>query len=114
MKFKATQKDIRNGYSAVISIPYCNIQTLLSFESPVAYTVRREGCWGADIYQVGNVAISTGYAPFGNIKVPYEKQQEYEEAARKIRYEENDWDKMVLKIHNLLKKFVDEVTQLYS
>lgn len=46
MKFKTTQKEIRSNYPTVISVPYCGLQNLLNYESPVAYTVRREG-WGA-------------------------------------------------------------------
>lgn len=52
MKFKTTQKEIRANYNKIICVPYCGLQTLLSYESPVAYTVRREG-WAADIYDMG-------------------------------------------------------------
>ena len=61
MKFKTTQKEIRANYNKIICVPYCGLQTLLNYESPVAYTVRREG-WAADIYDMsGGVAIVTGY-----------------------------------------------------
>lgn len=63
MKFKTTQKAIKANYNTIICVPYCGLQTLLNYESPVAYTVRREG-WAADIYDMcGGVAIVTGYAP---------------------------------------------------
>ena len=63
------------------------MQTLLSYESPVAYWVLREG-WGADIYDMGGgVAIVTGYAPFGNIRPSYELRKWYETQAEKIRYD---------------------------
>ena len=66
MKFKTTQKEIKANYNTIICVPYCGLQNLLNYESPVAYTVRREG-WAADIYDMGGgVAIVTGYAPFGN------------------------------------------------
>ena len=61
MKFKTTQKEIRANYNEIICVPYCGLQNLLNYESPVAYTARREG-WGADIYDMGGgVAIVTGY-----------------------------------------------------
>lgn len=51
------------NYDTIVSIPYCGLQSLLSYESPVAYTVRREG-WAADVYDMGGgVASVTGYAP---------------------------------------------------
>lgn len=86
MKFKTTQKAIRANYNKIICVPYCGLQNLLNYESPVAYTVRREG-WAADIYDMsGGVAIVTGYAPFGNIRPSYELRERYETQAEKIRY----------------------------
>ena len=86
MKFKTTQKAIRANYPTVISVPYCGLQNLLNYESPVAYTVRRDG-WSAGIYDMGGgVAIATGYAPFGNIRPSYELREKYETQAEKIRY----------------------------
>lgn len=87
MKFKTTQKEIRANYNKIICVPYCGLQNLLNYESPVAYTVRREG-WAADIYDMsGGVAIVTGYAPFGNIRPSYELRERYETQAEKIRYD---------------------------
>lgn len=87
MKFKTTQKAVKAGYATVIAVPYCDLQYLLNYESPVAYTVRREG-WGADIYDMGGgVAIATGYAPFGNVRPSYEQVKAVEEQAEKIRYD---------------------------
>ena len=87
MKFKTTQKEIRANYNKIICVPYCELQNLLNYESPVAYTVRREG-WAADIYDMsGGVAIVTGYAPFGNIRPKYEQVKAVEERAEKIRYD---------------------------
>ena len=43
MKFKVTQKEIRANFNKIISVPYCSLQNLLCWESPVAYTTRREG-----------------------------------------------------------------------
>lgn len=87
MKFRTTQKEIRANYHTVICISYCGLQNLLSYESPVAYTVRREG-WAADIYDMGGgVAIVTGYAPFGNIRPTYAQIKAVEDLAEKIRYD---------------------------
>ena len=87
MKFKTTQKEIKANYNTIICVPYCGLQNLLNYESPVAYTERREG-WAADIYDMGGgVAIVTGYAPFGNIRPSYELRERYETQAEKIRYD---------------------------
>lgn len=111
MKFKTTQKAVKAGYTVTICIPYCDIQTLLSYENPVAYTTRREG-WAADIYDMGgSVAIVTGYAPFGNIRPAYDVRRRYEEQARKIRYGSLKWEEQKEQLHELLRQFVEEVTQ---
>lgn len=110
MKFKTTQKEIREGYHTIICVPYCRLQNLLNYENPVAYTVRREG-WGADIYDMGGgVAIVTGYAPFGNIRPGYEQVKAVEEQAEKIRYDYSlSYDQQRESLKSLAKEFVKEV-----
>lgn len=112
MKFKTTKKAVNNGYSVRVCVPYCDLQHLLALESPVAYTSRREG-WAADIYDVGgNVAIVTGYAPFGNVKADYTICRKYEQEAQKIRRDCNlSYEQMKEQLRELLQRFVKEVTQ---
>ena len=99
MKFRTTKKEINNGYTNRICVGYCALQTLLSFENPVAYTTRTEG-WGADIYLFGTTAIITGYAPFGNIRPDYELCKKYERFAEGKSKEEK---------RKLIDEFIKEV-----
>lgn len=109
MKYRTTQKAIRSGFNAVIAVPYCALQTLLTFESPVAYTVRREG-WGADIYDVGNgVAIVTGYAPFGKYKPEYAVREKYENLARRV-LDGYTHQEAKEELRHLIADFIDEVS----
>lgn len=112
MKFKTTQKAIRANYNEIICIPYCGLQNLLNYESPVAYTARREG-WAADIYDMGDgVAIVTGYAPFGNIRPSYELREQYETQAEKIRYNYSlAWEGQRDALRKLQRAFIEEVTR---
>nr|DAE27991.1 MAG TPA: hypothetical protein [Siphoviridae sp. ctvxh7] len=112
MKFKTTQKEIRANYNEIICVPYCGLQTLLNYESPIAYTVRREG-WAADIYDMGGgIAIVTGYAPFGNIRPSYELRERYEKQAEKIReYYSFDYEKCKVRLHGAICEFIEEVTR---
>lgn len=112
MKFKTTQKEIRSNYHTIICVPYCSLQTLLNYESPVAYTTRREG-WAADIYDLGSgVAIVTGYAPFGNIRPAYEQVKAVEEQAEKIRYDYSfSYEEQREQLKQLVRAFIDEVTR---
>ena len=82
MKFRTTKKAINAGYGTRIEIGYADLQNLLKYKNAVAYTTRPEG-WGADIYDFGNVAIVTGYAPFGNFRPDYDMVHRYDEAAEK-------------------------------
>lgn len=85
-KVRTTQKAIKEVYTNVIAIGYCNLQSLLDFfyDKERYYTVRKEG-WGSDVYDFGITAISTGYAPFGNIRPSYELTQKYEQKAQQLR-----------------------------
>lgn len=108
MKFKTTQREVRKNYPIIIKVGYCSLQTLLSFENPIAYTTRREG-WGCDIYQLSqNTALSTGYAPFGK-PVPYEITQKYEKLAEGIRYGSGSYEEQKTALRKLIAEFVEEV-----
>ena len=108
MKFRATQKAIRAGFPYVVKVGYCGLQTMLNYRSPIAYTTRREG-WGCDIYDVGGgVAVATGYAPFGNVKMDYERRQDYERRAEQIMYTGN-YDSRREALDALIDEFINEV-----
>lgn len=110
MKFKTTQKAIKANYNTIICVPYCGLQNLLNYESPVAYTERREG-WAADIYDMGGgVAIATGYAPFGNVRPSYELRERYETQAEKILYISGYEEKRDA-LRELQRVFIEEVTR---
>lgn len=109
MKYRTTQKAIKEGYTNKICVGYCNLQYLLGYENPVAYTARREG-WAADIYDFGNTAIITGYAPFGNIRPGYDICKKYENKAEKVRYDYSlSWEEQKEKLHQLINEFIKEV-----
>lgn len=110
MKFRTTQKAIRANYNTIICVPYCGLQNLLSCESPIAYTVRREG-WAADIYDMGNgIAIVTGYAPFGKVRPSYELQKRYETQAEQFRHI-SSYDEKRNALRELQRAFIEEITR---
>ena len=106
MKFKTSKKTIREGYHKIISVSYCDLQSLLKYESPVAYSTRIEG-WACDYYDIDGVCICEGYSPIGNkntIKNNYELVREYENKAKEV-YTKEDKDK-------LLREFIDIATKV--
>ena len=107
MKFRVTQKEVKANFDKIISVPYCGLQNLLNYESPFAYTARREG-WAADVYDMGSgVAIATGYAPFGNIRPSYELRERYEKQAESIRYNYRlSYEEQREQLNQLAKEFI--------
>lgn len=109
MKLRTTKKEILANYDKIVCVPYCELQNLLNYETPVAYTVRREG-WAADIYDMGGgVAIVTGFAPFGNIHPSYELRKRYETQAKKIRWDYRLPRKQQERLKRLMQEFIGEV-----
>ena len=112
MKKHTTKKYINSLYDNRIKIGYCNLQMLLSRTAPAYYTTRAEG-WGADIYIVNSdTVIITGYAPWGNITVPYDTQRKYNKNAEKITYDYTlTHEQQRDALNDLINEFISEVTQ---
>ena len=107
MKFQTTRKRVMENTPTVISVGYCDLQELLSYEEPVVYTAGRHG-WNADVYNFGYAAIVTGYRPFGNVKPDYELVQRYERAAKDITYTNLRDTKKKELLHEMITAFIKE------
>lgn len=105
MKLKTTQKAIRNGYRKTICIGYCAAQHLLHYKNPTAYTCGVYG-WNADIYDFDNIAIVTGYRPFGNIHPDYNVIREYDKKAAAIINGGGTYDEKRTLVNILLYEFL--------
>lgn len=108
MKVQTTKKAVKNNYSKIIRIGYCDLQTLLSLEEPFAYTAGVYG-WNANIYDLNGIALVTGYRTFGEISPSWELIEKYEQKAKEVidliyNYEER---KEALK--TLIDSFLEEV-----
>ena len=108
MKVQTTKKAVKNNYSKIIRIGYCDLQTLLSLEEPFAYTAGVYG-WNANIYDLNGIALVTGYRIFGEISPSWELIEKYEQKAKEVidliyNYEER---KEALK--TLIDSFLEEV-----
>lgn len=108
MKVQTTKKAVKNNYSKIIRIGYCDMQTLLSLEEPFAYTAGVYG-WNANIYDLNGIALVTVYRTFGEISPSWELIEKYEQKAKEVidliyNYEER---KEALK--TLIDSFLEEV-----
>ena len=108
MKYRTTQKAIKAGFHKVIKVGYCDLQSLLNCETEKAYTAGVYG-WNADIYDFGNVAICTGYRPFGNVSTDYNTTSKYEKLAEEIIKNIYSWEERKNALHALIENFIEEV-----
>lgn len=66
MPNRMTMKSVKEQHPVIIKIGFCNLQEVLKFLDRDGYCAGAYG-WKCDIYRITNdVAISTGYDPFGN------------------------------------------------
>ena len=118
MKYKTTKKEVKSNYRSIIRLGAVELYYLLKFTEPVAYTSGVYG-WNADIYDLGNVAIVTGYRSFGNITPDYDVVEKYNQLGKEIYEEEHDqtkdWNEedenKKNRLNKLIKEFIKEVTK---
>lgn len=110
MKFKTTKKAVNGRYRSVIRVGYCDLHYILKHLEPIAYTAGAYG-WNADIYNINNVVIVTGYRPFGNIKPDYDIVHKYNMMAKDIIHDTKDYTECKEKLNNLINEFIEEVTR---
>jgi hypothetical protein len=101
-KIKATKREMQSNYR-ILSIGYCDAQSLLAYESPVAYSSGSLG-WCCDYYYIEDVVISTGYSPISNknMKKDYTLIKEYEQKARQLNTRE-EHKALLVELINKLK-----------
>ena len=107
MKYKITKKEVKQNYK-ILGVGYCNMQYLLSYQKPIAYTAGAYG-WNEDIYNIEGITISTGYnyTDSKNIKKDYELIKKYEDKARAIKLNYNlTYEQRKIKVNNLLYKLL--------
>ena len=110
-KYKVTRKSMKESYDRIAKVGYCNLQCLLKFQEPFAYSTRVEG-WACDYYDINNVLISTGYSPIENkrTKCSYDICKKYNDEAYKILCDCSlTYEEQKEKIDNLLNEFITEI-----
>lgn len=114
MKYRTTKKAIRESGAIIYKIGYCDLQFLLRFNNPFAYSEGVYG-WSCDYYRIGGafdgVIISTGYDPIGR-KVDYNIVREYNEKARTINDNYNlPYEQIEAEVKALLNEFIGIISK---
>lgn len=112
---KVTKKEVIQTYPYVIKIGYCAAQNLLKAHAADMYTAGIYG-WNADIVKIGDdTAIVTGYRPFGNIELPIDDVEKFDNDAAKIWYSDTgiDWNEKKAECDKLIAQFVKYAKERY-
>lgn len=107
MKLKVSKKELLKRGNVVLHCGNGELQNLLSYTNPFAYSARLEG-WACDYYEIDDVIISTGYSPIGK-KVNYDIMKKYEEKARNINKKSITFEESRKEIGKLALEFIKEV-----
>ncbi len=110
-KYRTTKKAMKESYDKIICVSYCNLQSLLRFQEPFAYSTRAEG-WSCDYYDIDGILISTGYAPIDSkrTKSSYDICRKYDSAAYKILSDCSlSYEEQKEKVNNLLMEYIKVV-----
>ena len=112
MKLQATKKQMRQHHR-IISIGYCDAESLLNYQEPFAYSAGING-WACDYYDVNGVLISTGYSPLSNkntVENNYQIIREYNAKAREIIHSVMNYEVKKEQVENLLLEMVSALTK---
>ena len=112
MSMRLYKKHVRAEYPIVAYCGYCDLQYTLYFAPKIGHTERAEG-WGCNIYELApDIALTTGYAPFGNRRLPLAITARYEKKAKQI-LEENSCNYTAKeKLEALLNELAAEIRTL--
>ena len=86
------RKDVINAFPYIIKVGYCELQYTLK-----ALDMERVGAtcgiygWNADVYRLEKgIALTTGYRPFGNVRVDSDRLRALEGAVQAVPWEYSD------------------------
>ena len=112
--FKVNRNVIKRGSDNIISLGYCELNSLLSFFNKLGYNSGVYG-WNYDAYSFhsydnGRVVIVTGYRPLAGVRPSMELVKKYEEKTKKLRCDNSlSWEKKNDTAKIMVLDFIEEV-----
>ena len=116
MKLQTTKSNIRNNFATVLTVGYCEIEYLLNYCSPFAYSAGING-WMCNYYQpstrFGGVCLATGYNTdrLGGKRVNYELVKEYEQKAHELVCDYNTQINKREALNTLIDEFIEKALE---
>lgn len=105
MSKKLSQTKMKSAYKYVIGAPYCALQSLLRYKTPVAYATRVEG-WACDLFELSyDVAVATGYSYSRAVdtKIEYQIIADFEKRAQACTTRQ-EIDDLIAELVSYIKK----------
>ena len=112
-KMKTTRKQLNRCFSRIFWCGYCDLQNILRDDSPKFYNCGIYG-WNYDVYDLGNIAITTGYRGMFGEEIPDEILAKYDKEARQV-IEDTQWmnyGEYVAKMGDIRDRFIAELKKL--
>ena len=108
IKKKVTKKAIKSRFSNIYNVGYCNIQSLLRYCEPFAYSSGAYG-WSCDYYEFGGgVVLSSGYSCIGQ-KVDYETLKKWDDKALEVLKNKTDYNTTKEILNELIYDFIESL-----
>lgn len=108
MKRKITKKELKKLYPVQIRVGYCNLQTMLVYKEPEYFISSMYG-WDCDVYIIDEIAIVTGFNPFGNVPVSCYDCGKFNSKALRILHSFPDYSTQKIMLDRLCSEFVTKM-----
>lgn len=102
MKLKVTDKELSQE-RYVFTSGYCELQKLLDYEEPIAYSRGING-WRYDVYKIGDVYITTGYASPRGCKMRFPKELKEESETKLAQARQRNMEEYTIELYRLSDK----------
>lgn len=112
MKFKTTNTELKSNFYK-FSAGYGNLQDILRYNSPIAYTSGIYG-WNGDVYEINGVYLHTGYRSLVGNAIPQEILAKYKRKVANAEkhysgYDAMTYKKKVARYHKIAEDFCEEL-----
>lgn len=110
MDLQLRRKDVVDAFPYIIKVGYCELQyTLKALDMErVGYICSVNG-WNTDVYRLEKgIALTTGYRPFGNVRVDSDRLRALEGAVQAVPWEY--YDKRAQVARKGIESIIEDIT----
>ncbi|WP_423858724.1 hypothetical protein [Alloscardovia omnicolens] len=104
------RKDVEYSFPSIIKVGYCQLKyTLQALDMERVGYIRGVNGWNCDVYRLEKgIALTTGYRPFGNVRVDSDRLRALEEAVQAVPWEY--YDKRAQVARKGIESIIEDIT----